>query len=124
MVLGCPGPLDGYLEILQIYRQRFPEPEIPVKGRAEGAAMASAGGGGANISLLTLRTSTAPFLARLRATLRPPGSLPGGRRQPLPGVLVKHDAGGRQVLLQVPDRGGAGNQQDIGREVQGPGQRD
>ena len=39
-------------------------------------------------------------------------------------LLVERDVGGGEVLLQMRHRGGAGYQQDVGRQAQGPGQRD
>src|SRR5579872_2931846 len=39
-------------------------------------------------------------------------------------LLVERDVGGCEVLLQVRHRRGAGYQQDVGRQAQGPGQRD
>ncbi len=34
-------------------------------------------------------------------------------------LLVERDVGGGEVLLQVRHRGGAGYQQDVGRQAQG-----
>src|SRR5712691_7159141 len=61
---------------------------------------------------------------RLSPAGRRAGPLLCGRCQLLPRVLVKLDAGDREVLLQVPHGGRAGNQQDVGRQAQGPGKRD
>src|ERR1700731_1974712 len=39
-------------------------------------------------------------------------------------LLVERDVGDGEVLLQVRHRGGTGYQQDVGRQAQGPGERD
>src|ERR1700734_3302937 len=39
-------------------------------------------------------------------------------------LLVERDVGDGEVLFQVRHRGGAGYQQDVGRQAQGPGERD
>src|SRR5579875_2351789 len=48
---------------------------------------------------------------------------PGGCLERAEGVGVEREVGGGQVLLKVPERGGAGDEEHRGRQVEQPGQR-